>query len=72
MSLLTFDEARMYASRIRQKVSAQEMPPWYADRRFGQFKNAHGLTQGQIDTLIAWIEGGTPPGMAIGTSWRSP
>ena len=62
MSLLTFDAARMYASRIRQKVTAQEMPPWYADRRYGEFKNARGLTQGEIDMLLAWIEGGTPQG----------
>lgn len=51
MSLLTFDGARAYATRIRQKVTTNEMPPWYADRRYGQFRNARGLTPTQIDTL---------------------
>jgi mono/diheme cytochrome c family protein len=37
MSLLTFESARTYAEPIRQKVMAGEMPPWYADRRYGQF-----------------------------------
>ena len=62
MSLLTFESARMYAESIRQKVTAGEMPPWYADRRYGEFKNARGLTQAQINTLGAWIEGGMPQG----------
>ena len=38
MSLLTFDQARAYAERIQEKVTAREMPPWYADQRFGQFQ----------------------------------
>jgi len=33
MSLLTFDGARAYATRIRQKVTANEMPPWYVNQR---------------------------------------
>ena len=36
------------------------MPPWYANQRFGQFKNARGLTQMQIDAVGAWIDGGMP------------
>jgi hypothetical protein len=62
MSLLTFNEARAHAARIRQKVGSGEMPPWYADRQYGQFKNARTLTRAQVDTLVAWIDGGTPQG----------
>jgi copper type II ascorbate-dependent monooxygenase-like protein len=62
MSLLTFAEAQPHAERIRQKVTTKEMPPWYADVRYGRFKNARGLTQAQIDTLVAWASGGAPQG----------
>lgn len=62
MSLLTFDDARAFAERIRAKVTTREMPPWYAEGRSGQFKNARGLTQSQIDTLAAWVDGGTAQG----------
>jgi len=62
MSLLTFEQARSYAKPIQEKVTAREMPPWYADQRFGQFKNVRGLTPAQIDVLSAWVDGGTPQG----------
>ena len=38
------------------------MPPWHADPRFGEFRNARGLTQEQIDTVVAWVDGGAPKG----------
>ena len=62
MSLLTWADARGFGERIRAKVTSREMPPWYADGRYGQFKNARGLTQMQIDLVEAWVEGGMPQG----------
>jgi len=65
MSLLTYQEVRPWARGIKAKVVAHEMPPWFADPRYGKFKNARGLTQEQIDTLVAWVDAGAPQG--IGT-----
>jgi hypothetical protein len=62
MSLLTYQEARPWARGIKAKVAAREMPPWFADPRYGKFKNARGLTQAQIDTLVAWVDAGSPQG----------
>ena len=62
MSLLTYQEARPWARGIKAKVTAREMPPWFADPRYGKFKNARGLTQAQIDTLVAWVDAGSPQG----------
>ena len=45
MSLLTYKEARPWAKGIKAKVAAREMPPWFADPRYGKFKNARGLTR---------------------------
>ena len=52
MSLLTFDSARPWASAIKAKVLAREMPPWPPDPRYGQFRNAHVLTDAQIPSRI--------------------
>src|SRR5438093_1207753 len=45
MSLLTYEEARPWASSIKAKVSRREMPPWFIDRTVGiqSFKNDTSL-----------------------------
>ena len=62
MSLLSYKEARPWARAIKRKVAAREMPPWFADPRFGVFRNGHNLSQAQIDTIIAWVDQGAPEG----------
>lgn len=62
MSLLTYDDVRPWAEGIKARVRERAMPPWYADPKFGQFKNSRALTQAQIDTLAAWADGGAPQG----------
>ena len=62
MSLMTFEETRPWAKSIRQKVSSREMPPWDADPAFGSFRNDISLQQSEIDTIIAWVDAGTPQG----------
>ena len=62
MSLLTFADARPWARGMKAKVMAHEMPPWFADPRYGKFQNKRGLTEVQIDTIAAWADGGAPQG----------
>ncbi len=62
MSLLTYKEVRPWAKSIREKVVSREMPPWYADPNHGEFRNDSRLTQDQIDTIKAWVEGGSKEG----------
>jgi len=64
MPLLTYEDAREYAEKIKRKVSQRLMPPWHIDRTIGiqEFKNDRGLTDEQIATLVAWVDGGTPLG----------
>jgi hypothetical protein len=35
MSLTSYAEARPWAKGIKAKVMAHEMPPWFADPRYG-------------------------------------
>ena len=58
MSLLSYKEARPWARSIRDKVLSREMPSRHADPHVGQFSNDPRLTQAEIDTITAWVDGG--------------
>ena len=64
MSLMSYTEVRPWARAIREKVAKRQMPPWYADPRFGEFRNDRRLSAEQIETIVAWAEGGAPEGAA--------
>jgi mono/diheme cytochrome c family protein len=64
MSLITFKEVRPWARAIREKVATREMPPWHADQNYGKWENDRRLTQKEIDTVVAWIDGGAVEGNA--------
>jgi len=64
MSLLTYEEARPWARSIRQKVVGHSMPPWYVDKSVGiqTFKDDRSLTDQEVATIAAWVDGGAPRG----------
>ena len=64
MSLLSYEQVRAYAPLIADKVSHRRMPPFFIDRTVGlsEFKDDRGLSQEQIETIVAWVDGGTPRG----------
>ena len=64
MSLLTYKEVRPWAKSIRKKVLSREMPPWYADPNHGEFINDRRLSQKEMDTILAWVDGGSKEGEA--------
>ncbi len=64
MSLLSYKEVRPWAKSIRETVVKKQMPPWYADPNHGEFANDRRLSQQQIDTIVAWVDGGAKEGDA--------
>src|SRR5215469_12182501 len=78
MSLLNYKEVRPWARSIREKVVTREMPPWLADPKYGEFSNDCRLSQKEIDTIAAWVEGGAkegdpkdlPPNLAFTEGWQ--
>jgi hypothetical protein len=64
MSLVTYDETRPWAKSIRQRVITRQMPPWHIDKAVGvqKFKNDISLTDEQIDTIVRWVDAGSPQG----------
>ena len=63
MPLLSYSDARPWARAIKAKVVSREMPPWFADPRFGSFSNDVSLTQEEIETIVAWVDAGAPEGI---------
>ena len=59
MSFLTYDSTRPWAKGIKTAVLTKKMPPWYADPHYGKFSNDRSLSQSEIDTLVAWTDGGS-------------
>jgi hypothetical protein len=62
MSFMSYDQVRPWAKAIKTAVLTKKMPPWFADPHFGKFSNDRSLSQHEIDTLIAWIDGGAKEG----------
>jgi len=61
-SVLTYKETRPWAKSIREKVLDRTMPPWHADPHVGEWANDRRLTQKEIDTITAWVDGGAKEG----------
>ena len=65
MALLTYEDARPWARSMKNRVSLRQMPPWHVDRMAGtihKFKDDPSLTDNEIATIAAWVDGGTPKG----------
>src|SRR3954454_19738364 len=63
MTLTSYEDVRPWAKVIKNKVVAREMPPWGADPAHSlKMRNDRSLTQTQIDTIVAWADGGAPKG----------
>ena len=61
-SVMSYKDVRPWAKSIREKVANRTMPPWHADPHFGSFKNNRVLSQPEIDTILAWVDGGVAEG----------
>src|SRR5579864_4002487 len=64
MSLLTYEDARPWARSIKDRVERRSMPPWHVDRTVGirKFKDDQSLSDGEIATIVSWIDSGAPKG----------
>lgn len=61
-SVLSYKDVRPWARSIKEKVVSRQMPPWHADPHVGQWANDPRLTQAQVETISAWVDGGATEG----------
>ena len=62
MSLLSYKEARPWASAIREAVLQRKMPPWHADPNIGHFSNDARLSDRDIAVVDSWAKSGAAEG----------
>ncbi len=62
MPFMTYAETRPWAKAIREAVLLRKMPPWFADPHYRKFLNDRTLTEQEIETLVAWSDGGALEG----------
>lgn len=61
-TLLGFDDAVERTQRIRRAVEERRMPPWLPSAHTVAFAGDRRLAPGEVETVLAWIEGGAPRG----------
>lgn len=64
-SMMTFQETRPWAKAIREAVIVRRMPPWKPTPGCGDFRDTRALSQDEINTLVAWADGGAPEGNSV-------
>jgi peroxiredoxin len=57
-----YSHVKHYARMIEEVLLTRRMPPWDPDPDYGKFANAHVLTAPETQTLVRWVEGGSPRG----------
>ena len=64
MPLLSYDDARWWAPRIKRKVQSRAMPPWHLDQTIGiqAYKNDISLSDSEINAIVRWVDAGAPEG----------
>ena len=60
--LTTHQEARPWARAIRQAIVQKKMPPWFVEHSSEPLADDRQLAPGEYDTILAWVNAGTPAG----------
>jgi hypothetical protein len=68
MSLMTYEDARPWAESIRLELTSGHMPPWYGDPGVAPLRDVHKLSPRDLDVVLTWVTGGTPPGPPMKTA----
>src|SRR5258707_12846148 len=61
-SLMTYADARPYASEIKLMTGTHQMPPWKPVSGCSNFTQARVMPQSEIDLLAKWVDAGAPEG----------
>jgi len=60
--LSEYEDVANWAETIREAVVEHRMPPWKADPAHGEFANDMSLSEAQYQTLVTWVDEGSPEG----------
>ena len=60
MPFTSYEQTRPWSRAIEEEVLRRHMPPWQAVPGYGQFANDLGLTNRELQFIVAWVEGNGP------------
>ena len=61
-NLLTYEDVQKRARQILDEIQKGSMPPWLAERGYGEFANERRLTEGEKALIQQWVAEGAPEG----------
>jgi hypothetical protein len=62
MPLVTYDDVKPWVAAMKTAVQSKQMPPWFADPRYGKFSNDPSLSNAEIATIVKWADAHAPAG----------
>jgi len=67
-SLMTSQDVLGHAEMIQEVIRDETMPPWYANKKHGEFQNDRSLSESQKGALLGWLASGR----AMGSEEQTP
>jgi peroxiredoxin len=61
-SLLSYADAKSWATEIKEFATTRQMPPWKAEPGHGEFRDVRRMSDAEIATLATWADSGAPEG----------
>src|SRR6185436_17998422 len=58
MPLITYEDAKKYATSIKSRVQSGLMPPWHIDKTIciRDYKNDRSLSDEQVAKVVRWVD----------------
>ncbi len=69
-SLTSYSDAKRWGTVMQSVTATRYMPPWLPDPGHGNFLGGRRLSDGEIDTIRRWVQGGLSKG--VGPEPRPP
>src|ERR1700689_3757839 len=63
-SFLSYESTRPWAKAIKSAVLDRKMPPWFAEPKYGHFRDDRRLSEADVQTIVSWVDSGAPEGNA--------
>ncbi len=61
-AMTSYAEVAGWGETIREVVQQNRMPPWFADEKYGHFKNNARMTDEEKSQIATWVDAGCPEG----------
>jgi mono/diheme cytochrome c family protein len=62
MAFESYEQTRRFAPAIQAATVNRSMPPWFAERGIGKFKNDPSLSDEEIAAITEWVKANAPAG----------